>query len=303
MGMQPDPQMFAEHLADIFAAVPLREDGTIFINLADTFIAGKGKSGTATSDTGAKRKAAGETLQRAASNTGVKGVATAGNDLRAMSHLHLKSKDMAGVPWRLAFAMQARGFYWRDHIVWAKRNSMPESSKDRLNKQHESILMFSREPKYFFDPWALGEKPTPVSVARAKRGRSADNKFSRQAPSACGMQGINQPREHGEVDLEKIKKKKTANVWRFATAGHRSQVGDHVAVQPLQIPMRIIQLASRKGDLVVDPFAGTGTTLIAAAKLSRRFIGVDLDARLPKFVNDWYNKFPELRSWKLPEVL
>ena len=290
MGQQPDPQMFAEDLADVFASIPLREDGLLFINIMDSFVAGKGKSGTASSELGAKRKAGGKTIQRAASNTGGKGITAAGNDLRAMRHLHLKSKDMAGVPWRLAFAMQARGFYWRDNIIWAKKNGMPESGKSRLMKRHESILMFSRSPNYFFDPFALGEKPAPVSIARANRARGSNQKYVRQANSVGGAQGIHRNRAKGKADFKEMSVKKSINVWHLATASHKSDVGDHVAVMPLQIPLRLVKLASRPGDLIIDPFCGTGTVCIAAAGLGRRFVGADLDARAPKFLEDWYKK-------------
>ena len=242
LGQQPDPEMFAQHLADIFAAVPLRKDATLFINIMDSYVAGKGKSGSPTAANGARRRAAGETLQRAASNIGEKGVASTGNDLGALRPLHLKPKDMACVPWRLAMAMQQRGFYFRDHIIWYKKNAMPEPAKDRLSNRHEQILMFSRSPKYFFDPYALGEVPVLSTQTRVARAR-LPNKFLRQSKAAGGKQGLYKVRKPGEQHYPNEHRKKSENIWRMATAGHRSKIGDHVAVMPMELASAPFPLA------------------------------------------------------------
>ena len=291
LGQEPDPQLFAEHLADIFAAIPLRDDGLIFVNMMDSYIANQKGTGP-----GAK---ANEGLRKGRDDDKVevgKGAGMNAEQRAAVRALGLKGKDMAGVPWRFAFAMQVRGFYWRDNIVWAKQNRFPESATDRLCKCHESILMFSRAPDYYFNPRALRERPSDVSVARDFRGRSAAHKFYAEADKVGGNQGINQPRKKGQPPKKKYKYRKTDNVWHLPTAAHRSRVGSHVAVMPVEIPLRCVKLASRPGDLVVDPFCGAGTACFAAAKMKRRFAGADLDERAPKWMREWYDRHSSLKS-------
>ena len=297
LGQEDSPADFAAHLADILVALPLRDDGLAFINLGDTYIANpKGMGAGAKANEGLGKKRADAKVESR------KGVGLNAAQRAATRALGLKTKDLAGVPWRLAFALQERGFIWRSNIVWDKANPMPESVSDRPTGSHESILMFAKSAENYYDPCALRERTAPVSVARLKRAVSGVHKHARTAERTGGKQGISRQREKGKPDFAVKPYKHTDNVWRLPTAAHRSGVGDHIAPMPIEICKRAILLSTRPGDWVLDPFAGTGTTCIAAALTGRNFIGVDLDGRTADFLREWYDRdYPELKSHLLLE--
>ena len=299
MGQESTPAEFAAHLADILVALPLRADALAFINIGDTYIAQPSGNQNGWGHSGYGRKI--ETYF--AGESGDNGDGCYSEKRRAaLDAAGLKPKNLAGVPWRLAFAMQERGFIWRSNIVWDKANPMPESVSDRPIGRHESILMFAKSAENYYDRYGLRERPAPVSVSRLKRAVSGVHKHARTAERTGGKQGISRQREKGKPDFAVKPYKHTDNVWRLPTAAHRSGVGDHIAPMPIEICKRAILLSTRPGDWVLDPFAGTGTTCIAAALTGRNFIGVDLDGRTADFLREWYDRdYPELKSHTLLE--
>ena len=335
LGQENTPQEFAEHLADIFAGIPMRDDATVWVNIMDTYVSAKGKSGAAGVDTGRRRKDGGETMQKAESNVGGHGVTAPGDDVAELRKWNLKGKDLACVPWRFAMAMQARGFYYRAEIIWDKENTMPCSVQDRPWVSHEQILVFSKNAKYKFNPMALEIPVQSSSAARLMKpipefGNYWENKGEGKDNEGGGsprMQGRRQKwaghpnqqtihkrrmagggeyvaPESGKYGTEEGAKdgldfRKPRSVWRMPTSNHSSKVSAHIAPMPIDIPLRCIPLGSDKGDVVLDPFAGTGTVCLAAAKLERRFIGTDKDPRLPEFLREWYGRMPELKSGNL----
>jgi site-specific DNA-methyltransferase (adenine-specific) len=244
IGLEASPSEFVESLCQVFDEVwrVLADDGTVWVNLGDSY--------------------AGASLSRASNN----GRAGYGNPREGtFSRLGdgLKHKDLVGIPWRFAFAMQERGWYLRQDIIWAKPNPMPESVTDRCTKSHEYIFLFSKQPKYFFDGEAIKEKASTEPAARDKNaeGYQADypggDRFSAGA-RVYGADGMRNKR----------------SVWNVGVASFKDA---HFAVYPPALIEPCIKAGSAEGDTVLDPFSGSGTTGEVALKLGRNYVGCELN--------------------------
>ena len=151
----------------------------------------------------------------------------------------LKPKDLIGVPWRLAFALQDDGWWLRSEIIWHKPNAHPESVRDRPTKAHETVFLLSKNQDYYYD----------VDAVRGPNGR------------------------------------RLRTTWDIPTEPRKrlnGRIDDHPAVMPLTLARRCVAITSRPGDVVLDPYAGSGTTLVAARDLGRKWVGVELK---PEFVD------------------
>lgn len=190
-------------------------------------------------------------------------------------------KQLLGVPWRLAFELQRRGWFWRSEVVWHKA-STPEAAKDRPTRAHEAVLLFSkRRAGYFYDyeailephtnPWALDCIRKAQEAGHTERPKS--NPFSKEERRAKGTRGITRA-EYGVLMNPKGKNKR--DVWNITTEKFG---GAHSATMPVKLAEICVLAGSGPGDLVLDPFCGTGTTGIAALKHNRKFLGVDLVPR------------------------
>lgn len=229
IGLEPTPDEFVSALVAVFREVRrvLREDGTVWLNLGDSY-AGAGYSNH-TNTGGAQRSDGGK--QRHLSKTGV------------------KNKDLIGIPWRVAFALQADGWYLRQDIIWHKPNPMPESVRDRCTKAHEYVFLLSKSQKYYYDNNAVKE---PV-----KQTRVAPN----QNDSGAG------------------KMRNRRSVWTVATKPYK---GAHFATFPPDLIEPCILAGSPKGGVVLDPFGGSGTTAGVAVKHGRKAILCELN---PEYAN------------------
>jgi DNA modification methylase len=156
-----------------------------------------------------------------------------------------KPKDMVGIPWRVAFALQADGWYLRSDIVWSKPNPMPESVTDRPTKAHEYVFLLTRSARYFFDQEAVREVNAPAYQGHADNARAAYNGMGRNVRS----------------------------VWEIATQPYPDA---HFATFPEALPERCIKAGCPIGGTVLDPFMGSGTVALVARKLGRRSIGIEL---------------------------
>jgi len=176
-----------------------------------------------------------------------------------------KGKQLLGMPWRVAFALQADGWILRNSIVWHKPNTMPESVTDRLSSRHEMLFMFSKKPKYWFDLDPIREEHSPVSIARAGRAFTADKQrgYTGSAQTLNPSQFIN------------AKGKNPGNVWNIAT---KSFKGAHFAVFPPELARRCILAGCKPGGTVLDPFSGSGTTGMVARNEGRSYVGIDISA-------------------------
>ncbi len=169
----------------------------------------------------------------------------------------LKPKDLVGIPWRVAFALQADGWYLRSDIIWAKPNPMPESVTDRPTKAHEYIFLLTKSERYFYDAEAISEACDWDGLSGNKNYDWQLGKLTAKSMNSGG------PKE----------RRNKRSVWTVATQPYPEA---HYATFPEEIPDTCIRAGSRVGDLVLDPFFGSGTVGRVAEQLNRRWIGIDL---------------------------
>jgi len=250
LGLEATPQEFVENLCQVFDEVArvLANDGTVWVNLGDSYFPHGGSRGNKTP--------AGDSLRGRENEYQPAPKLNPGN-------ANLKQKDLVGIPWRFAFAMQERGWYLRQDIIWAKPNPMPESVTDRCTKSHEYIFLFSKEPKYFFDNEAIQEPAIHVEDRRAGLGR-LNYRGKRQGEEGTGQEAF--------VSIKEFRNKRS--VWTVNTKAYKEA---HFAVYPVELIEPCIKAGSSEGDTVLDPFSGSGTTGEVALKLGRNYIGCELN--------------------------
>jgi site-specific DNA-methyltransferase (cytosine-N4-specific) len=249
IGWQGTPQEYIHRLVEVFRMVReiLTHDGTLWVVIGDTYAAHRSWQAPSTRG-GVKHSAA----------QGAVGAMRPGDGL--------KSKDMIGIPWMLAFALRDDGWYLRQDIIWAKRNPMPESIKDRCTRSHEYLFLLSKRARYYFDHEAIRE---PVSVPRGP-----GNIFPVCEPPGERNSGRN-ANLRGSLHLigpRALRHKR--DVWMTTS---KPFPGGHFAVFPESLVIPCILAGSRTGDTVLDPFMGSGTTAVAATRLQRQFIGCELN--------------------------
>jgi DNA modification methylase len=244
LGLEATPEEFIENLCQVFDEVwrVLKDDGTLWVNLGDSYV-GTGSKG----DFKDPKNPNGRNGQIVALNNKVAG---------------LKSKDLVGIPWRFAFAMQARGWYLRQDIIWAKPNPMPESVTDRCTKSHEYIFLLTKSARYFYDNVAIKE---PASTEPQARDKNAEGY---QADYAGGDRFSAGERVFGADGMRNKR-----DVWTVATKPYS---GAHFAVYPPELIKPCVLAGSREGDIILDPFSGSGTTGEVALQNGRNYIGLEL---------------------------
>jgi DNA modification methylase len=255
-GLEAAPAGYIATLRAVFAEARrvLADDGTCWLNLGDSYSAGNGTPHGLHSYVG----------------HGLVGRQTAG----------LGTKNLLGLPWRVALALQDDGWIIRNAIVWHKPNAMPESVRDRLNCRYELIFLLAKSRRYWFD---LDPIRTPHATGPGSRPRSGP------ACAAASRRSGDRPLKYGPHTRQVIAARRygtsrnnrrhpngrnPGDVWSVHTRPYR---GPHFAAYPLELPTRCIQAGCKPGGTVLDPFCGTGTTGIAALSLGRRFTGVDLN--------------------------
>jgi DNA modification methylase len=222
----------------------LRDDGVLWLNIGDSYTSGGRDS-------------------RAPDSKDSKGGRE--NDTRLPTPSGLKPKDLVGIPWRVAFALQADGWYLRSDIIWSKSNPMPESVTDRPTRSHEYVFLLTKRARYFYDAEAVRETVTGTTNTPTKS--VANSRPERGLPSA------QQPSKHhcgGATDGYR----NARSVWTITPEPYS---GAHFATMPPGLARRCILAGSRKGDVVLDPFSGSGTTGYVANRLGRHYIGTDLN--------------------------
>ena len=254
LGLEATPQEFVENLCRIFDEVwrVLADDGTVWVNLGDSYFPHGGTRGNKTP--------AGDSL-RGRDNEYQPAPKLSPGDL------NLKQKDLVGIPWRFAFAMQERGWYLRQDIIWAKPNPMPESVTDRCTKSHEYIFLFSKQPKYFFDHEAIREPLAQSSIGRLQQ--DIDNQVGSERANA-GAKTNGNMKAHGDIEGGRNKR----SVWNVSVASFKDA---HFAVYPPALIEPCVKAGSAEGDTVLDPFSGSGTTGEVALKLGRNYVGCELN--------------------------
>jgi DNA modification methylase len=246
-GLEPSPRAFVEELVSIFrlARRALRKDGTLWVNLGDTYGGSrKGSTGKTSKLTNPKRYELAK----------VPHVAKDGK-----RRTGLKRKDLAGIPWRFAFAMQDDGWYLRSEIIWHKPCAMPESVLDRPSREHEHVFLLSRSRNYFYDVDATRTPQKSRSERHEGKSGYADGHPSKGGIKKRALHPLG-------ANLRTI--------WTITPTQYRG--GEHYSTFPIELPTRCILAGSRPGDTVLDIFAGTGTTLEAAIRQRRHAIGIEL---------------------------
>jgi DNA modification methylase len=275
LGLEPTPEAYVGNMVAVFREVKriLRRDGTVWLSLGDSY-AGSGISQT--------RSESANTCDRCGSCEGCR-----------RGHLHcrqcrcaafgLKPKDLVGIPWRVAFALQADGWYLRSDIIWSKPNPMPESVTDRPTKSHEYLFLLAKSPRYYFDADAAREEREPDSLRRSAlygaNPSSAKWNVDRNDGGRGGSMGFN-----GNPAGRNIR-----SVWTIATQPYP---GAHFATFPRKLVEPCIKAGCPEGGVVLDPFAGSGTTGFVAQSLSRRAVLIDLNGEYLAQVMDRNRDIP-----------
>jgi DNA modification methylase len=190
------------------------------------------------------------------------------------SKLDLKTKDLVGIPWMLAFALRKNGWYLRQDIIWAKPSPMPEPVKDRCVRSHEYLFLLTKSSNYYFDYQAIREKRVSVSDNHRFGGKKYNDPKNKIYDS------------FGSIYKSDGKRNKR-DVWNIPTKPFK---GAHFAVMPEALVEPCVLAGSKEGDLILDPFAGSGTVGVIAKKYNRKFIGIELNPDYANIANDRINK-------------
>lgn len=259
IGLEPTPDEYVGKLVEVFREVRrvLRDDGTLWLNLGDSYAgSGKGRRADGTHQEGGKQ----------GSNKG-----TILGLLVKTKSLDCKPKDLIGIPWRVAFALQADGWYLRQDIIWHKPNPMPESVKDRCTKSHEYLFLLSKSEKYYFDADAVKEDAVGGSKGAAASFKRTNSK---RGDSMCPHSPTPTHRANREDIRYDGETRNRRSVWTIATRPYKEA---HFAVFPPALVEPCIMAGCPAGGVVLDPFAGSGTTLQVAIDNGRDAIGIELN--------------------------
>jgi DNA modification methylase len=249
LGLEPTPEGYVAALVEVLREVRrvLRKDGTLWLVLGDSYA----------SSWPCNRR----------NTMGAGSLENGKREARPPRLGSLKDKDLVGIPWRVALALQADGWWLRQRIVWAKPNPMPESVRDRCTVSCDEIFMLTRSAKYFYDADAIREPDAGLDHARSVlNGQPSLEPSGGIMPEHKGLRTTEGRNGDG---------RNARNVWTIATHPYPEA---HFATFPPELPRRCILAGSRPGDVVLDPFAGAGTTLLVADRLGRDGIGIDLNA-------------------------
>ena len=276
LGLEPTPAEYVEKMVAVFREVRrvLRDDGTLWLNLGDSYASvGHPKSSSGYGTTGLSG-----------------GIAQEHSPLRRENNAPgLKHKDLVGIPWRVAFALQADGWYLRSDIIWSKPNPMPESVTDRPTKAHEYLFLLSKSERYHYDyaavaeaaascaddprnRWDRGYDAPPVQKQQKRVGRSGNTERKPATERGCPNDGV-----AGNVPWEGTTRNKRT-VWTIPTEPFP---GAHFAVMPTALVKPCILAGCPTGGTVLDPFTGSGTVAVVALENGCAFVGCEIN---PEYV-------------------
>lgn len=286
-GLEPTYQLYVEHAVEVFREVRrvLRDNGTLWLNLGDSYNSGpSGGLGGSTLGGGQKNQAQSNRAWRNGSGR-ADGVvdARAQRNRNGIAALGLKPKDMIGIPWRIAFALQADGWYLRQDIIWHKPNPMPESVTDRCTKSHEYIFMLTKSARYYYDADAISEDGVKTgTTAHLSPGKGSYQNVQHTPKRSSDKQRGHSRRHAGFNDrwdkMEKAEqcsgKRNKRSVWMVATHPYSEA---HFATFPPALIEPCILAGCPEDGTVLDPFGGAGTTGMVADRLGRNAILIELN--------------------------
>lgn len=253
LGQEPTPEMFVAHIVLIFREVRrvLRDDGTLWLNFGDSYACGR--PGGAPGDK--------STLSRHGDTGRSPYLEAMGKSVSRRVPDSLKPKDLVGIPWRVAFALQADGWYLRQDVIWAKPNPMPESVRDRFTKAHEYIFLFSKSGRYYYDREAVKEDSAKF-LTEGIRPRTQPNGLRADAAKI-----------QGGYQMQVTETRNRRSVWTIAT---QPCADAHFAVYPAALIEPCILAGAPVDGHVLDPFGGAGTTGIACKRHRRHYTLIEL---------------------------
>ena len=261
LGLEASPDEFVEALVRVFREVRrvLRDDGTVWLNLGDSYATGTKASRQPGNKSFGENTAKAQQVDRIGTPEG------------------LKTKDLIGIPWRVAFALQADGWYLRQDIIWHKPNPMPESVRDRCTKAHEYIFLLSKGPKYYYDHEASKEPCSKDMQRRAAKGhtRGARGKVDASRQDANTLRG-----EHAKT-IDANKGRNRRSVWTVTTRPYK---GAHFATFPPDLIEPCVLAGCPEGGVVLDPFGGSGTTAGVAVANNRNAVICELSAEYAELI-------------------
>lgn len=268
IGQEDTPEEYVEKIVNLFREVRrvLKNDGTLWINIGDSYAANRTYQGKETMGTKGHIYSKGSTVPSGC-----------------------KPKDLIGIPWMVALALRADGWYLRQDIIWQKTNCMPESVKDRCTRSHEYIFLLSKKPQYYFDAEAISEPISGSSTKRYLQNLEAQKGSDRQPGKSNGSMKAVLPRfggskygedqkeenrtKSGDVFIPTLRRNKR-DVWAISTAGFK---GAHFATFPEALVKPCLLAGCPEGGVALDPFAGAATVGVVCKKHNRDFIGIELN--------------------------
>ena len=257
LGLEKTPEEYVANLVAVFSEVKrlLKDDGTLWLNLGDSYASGRGRYSSSPQTISGKAD---------------RGEPISGNRPDQRNHNYLKDKDLCMIPARVAIALQKSGWWLRQNIIWSKPNPMPESVRDRCTKSHEYIFLLTKSSRYYYDADAIKEDSIDEESYTGWRPRGVhqiaihDTKHAQTISKGKGKVGV----------IYETRNRRS--VWEITTQPYS---GAHFATFPEEIPTICIKAGSKKGDTVLDPFCGSGTTGDVALRLERNFIGIELNKK------------------------
>jgi DNA modification methylase len=285
-GLEASPAKYVERLRVLFAEVRrvLADDGTLWLNLGDSYSTRKVVRDSSHQPGFHPCRLDHDTIGKSWAQNAAEGNA------RMPAASGLPEKNLLGVPWRVAFALQDDGWILRNAVIWNKPNAMPESVTDRLSTRYEHVFLFSKARRYWFDldpirePLVFpdryghtfgGNKSSDIDTGSSAR-RQGNNTYMPRGRTAYSAAALGQP--HRDPDTNGMVAdpagRNPGDVWTIPTAPFPAA---HFACMPVALAERCIQAGCKPGGTVLDPFSGSGTTGLAAGRHGRRYVGVELN--------------------------
>ena len=270
VGLEETPEEYINKLVEIFREVKrvLKEDGTLWVNIGDSYASTNSNNRNFIDEGG-----------RGGNNPNIT-TRTLPNDI--------KPKDLIGIPWMLAFALRADGWYLRQDIIWHKTNPMPESVKDRCTKSHEYIFLLSKSPRYYFDYEAIREVASEQHITNSIK--FGGEKYG---------DDIDTPRIYSgseyvpKSDFNGVLIRQKRDVWDIPTSSFKEA---HFATFPKELVRNCLLSGCPIGGVVIDPFMGSGTVGVVAKENHRKYVGIDLNPKYVELANDRISGMLEFKN-------